>query len=801
MSDWRDKIREPNCTLCSLHEDAEHVCLMGDGTKHAKIMVVGEAPGAREDEEHRAFVGAAGKLLDEILREAGINRSECYITNAAKCRPPDNRTPTRTEVKTCSEEYLVREWQKVSPNFVLLLGNSALQAVLGKSGITKHRGTPIQMGKATVLPTFHPAAALRNPSYGGPLRADVQRFARMVRGEAAKAPPTRVRIIRNVAQFKWLRRQLMQADLISFDIETTGLDEQEEGSRIVSIGFSWEEGQAAVLPLWHSQSKWTRRAYDTLLRALKPTLERKDAKYIAHNGKFDCRWLAHFGIYVNLTFDTMLAAHMLEENRAKGLKPLSQILLGADAYDIGEDVRDAYNAPLKRLCIYNGKDTDYTLRLYHLFKSQLKQEPRIARVFTKLMMPASNALTQVERIGLWVDGERLKKMKRKAVVSQAEARSKLLEYVPRSKRDSINFNSPQQLAKWLFEDLSLDPIEETKTGAFSTKESVLLQLAKRHPAPAYLLSYRKWTKYLNTYLEPWDERRDHRSRIHTNYKLFGTVTGRLSSEKPNLQQVPREGIMRTCFGAPPGWKFVEADYSQIELRIAAWLANEKNLIRAFINGEDNHLNRAVRITGKRPEDITKEERKKAKAVNFGFLYSMGAKKFVSYARDNYDVEVPLAEAEKIRKQYFKDYPALPRWHDRQRRLAHRYQRVTSPLGRVRHLPDVLSRDREVQAEAERQAINSPVQSCASDLMLMSLVRLHSILKPSEARIVGTVHDALLFEVREDVLEEILPLIKEVMEDMDYVKRKFGAIVTVPIEAEIKVSQHWGDKDAEIWTPE
>lgn len=783
---WRNKIRNADCELCPLHESAEHVCLMGSGKRKSKIMIVGEAPGAREDETHQAFVGQSGQLLREYLVAAGISPDECYITNCAKCRPPDNRTPDKSELRICSEMYLSQEIAAVQPDWVLLLGNAALQTVVRRSGITTHRGSIYELGSFRAFAAYHPAYVLRNPRHGIELRADLERFSRLVHGEAAKAKPTKVRIVRSKEGLVWLREQLMVATQISYDIETTGLDEWVEDAKIVSISFTWEEGQAAVVPIEHATLTPGRGR--PILQFLKPCLERGDCKYIAHNGKFDSRWLAHFGVFVPQTFDTMLAAHMLDENRAKGLKPLSQVLLGVDAYDIGEDVRRAFEAPLKRLCVYNGKDTDYTLRLKSVFTDELKQEPRVARVFMKLMMPASNAITKMERVGIYVDQQRLKKITTQVQLKKQETYDELMEWAPQG----INFNSPQQVGRWLFGDLGLPILLETKTGAASTNESVMLQLASQHPAPAKLLELRKYTKYLNTYLEPWAEHCDTRSRIHANYKLFGTVTGRLSCEKPNLQQVPRDSTMRTVFGAPKGWVFVEADYSQVELRIAAMLSNERTMLRAFAMGEDIHLKTAVEVSGKLPSAITKEERKKAKAVNFGFLYGMGWEKFVMYARDNYGVEVTDAEAQATRRRFFESYPALLTWHDRQRRLANRYQRVHSPIGRVRHLSDIASGDKGVRAEAERQAINSPAQSFASDLMLLSLVRLDERLPARSARIVGSVHDALLFEVRRKACNDVLPVIRSTMQDTTHVKRLFGADVTVPIEVEISVGSHWGE---------
>lgn len=793
---WKDKIRNPDCELCPLHQEAEHVCLMGAGSRKSKIMIVGEAPGEREDESAQAFVGPAGRLLTEVLESVGLSREECYITNAAKCRPPNNRQPTPGEIKICSTTYLSAEIHRVRPDYILVLGNSALKAVTRKSGITKHRGStfPGPLG-STVFATFHPAYVLRSPYHGSAFRADMARFAKLCRGDTEdEVSRTRYKIIDTVSKLKWLRRQLMTAPVIAYDIETNYhknvLEAQEwhpEGN-IVSISFSWQVGHSAVVPLHHPESPW--KDPDRVLLALKPCLERPDGKYVAHNGPFDARWLASRGVFVKQTFDTMLGAHMLEENRLKGLEPLSESLLGVASYKISVGDKGADNFPLKQLCKYNAQDTDYTLRLYYIEKEELKEEPRTARVFMKLMMPAANALTVVEAGGPWIDPERYEKRLRRTIRQRDKVERRL-----RKSCGDINLRSPQQVARWLFTDLGLPVIEETKGGAPSTREAVILRLAKQSPELRDLIEYRKWeSKYIRTYFAAWGNR-DENSRFHPGYKLFGTVTGRISGD---FQQVPRDPFMRSIVGAPPGWTFLEADYSQAELRVAAWLADEKRLLRVFAEGRDPHMETAQLITGKHPRDITPEERKKAKSVNFGLLFGMWWKKYVEYAFEQFELEVSDSDAEAFYNRWHEAYPAFRRWHDRQKRLVHRYQRVHSPIGRIRHLPTVRSSDPGVVKEAERQAINSPVQSFASDLMLLSLVRLVDTLPSNRARIVGTVHDSLLFEIRDDFLEESLPIIHSTMVDTKDVKRKFGTDIRVPIEVELKVGQHWGE--GKVWTP-
>jgi DNA polymerase-1 len=803
LSNWKSDIRNRKCKLCPLHESAEYVCLMGSGSRKSKVMVVGEAPGAREDEAHRAFVGPAGKLLTRLLGEAGFSRKEVYITNAAKCRPHRNAQPSRKEVKTCANAYLVEEIEKVRPDHILALGNSAIQGLLGKSGITKHRGKLYPLGDAVVFPTFHPAAALRNPKYGDTVHADFQRFGRLVRGEAADVSRTKVQVCRTTAHLNTLRRKLADAREITFDIETYnptpdwGLDPWRDGSVITSIAFTWEEGQGAVVPLCHPSAKW-RKKWVKALHVFKDVLEDPTKKYIAHNGKFDTKFLAYFGVFIPLTFCTMIAAHLVNENRLVGLKPLSEVILGADPYDIGEDVTNSYNVSLKRLATYNAKDTDYTHRLKPILKKQLLEDRRQARIFKKIMMPASTVVAKMETAGIYMDPERWEERRAITVERADRVEAAMRRKVPRLRRDSFNFKSPKQLAWLFFEIRGNDIVETTKSGAASTKEAVLLRLAARDKLARRLIEYRKQTGYLSRYFDAWPKYTDENSRIHANFNLAKTVTGRLSSDKPNLQQVPRDPFMRGILGAAPGYVLLSADYSQIELRIAATLAGEKRMLRAFATGEDLHRTLAARMLkeggrAKRAEDLTMEERKVGKSGNFGFVFGMGGSKYQEYAWDKFELDITEEEGWAFYRIYHKLYPALAGWHDHQRRLARRRGLVRSPLGRARHLPDVRSDNEGTRAEAERQAINSPVQSTATDLMLLSAVRIDSQVSARDARLVGSFHDALAYEVRADAVDEVAPVIKETMEDMDYIEKTFGWRPACPIEADIVVGTHWGSE--------
>src|SRR5215471_2150357 len=688
-----DHLMNHDCTRCSLHETTERVCIGGSGNPKAKAIIIGEAPGAQEAETGRVFSGRAGQLLDLALESAGLQREEVFISNVVRCRPPDNRRPSRVEWEAC-RRYMEREVKSIRPRYCLLLGNAALQAVARKSGITTKRGVrldvrdPVWAG-CTVMATIHPAYVLRNPGQGTVFHEDVRRFARLIRGEF-QVVPVRPKYVASLEGLAYVKRKLLEAPVgtaVAYDVENRGRPWEQEWD-IVCLGVSLDGHTTYVIPLSHPQSPF-RKNWRKVLRYLKPALERHGGlKRVAQNGKHDNQQLAGAGVFLEHSFDIMLAAHLLDENRPKNLGFLSQSILGADVYKGMVELKPdkIMKEPLKRIASYNGNDVGYTHQIYPKLRQELIAHPRLTRLFAKLMMPASHVIQQVEAAGMYVDRKRL--FHRMAILQgEIDDRKEVLrEHLPRSWREDFNFNSTQQLGRWLFsrKGLGLSPLETTASGRPSTKEAVLLHYHD-HPAIRALLEYRTLQlKWMNTYLLPWSTKLDSRSRLHTTYKLYGTVTGRLSGD---LQQVPRDSFIRGVIGAPEGWCFVQADYSQIELRIAAHVAKERRMRRSFLTGQDLHMVTACSLTGKSASQVTKEERKRAKAVNFGFLYGMYPKKFQSYAFENYEIEVSLAEAELARSKYFSMFSDLESWHDRQRRVAHNYHRVVSPLGRIRHLPD------------------------------------------------------------------------------------------------------------------
>lgn len=821
------------CTSCKLHRNAETVCEMGTGPRDAEIMVIGKMPNS----------GRYQQSLESQLEEVGLDPNRVYFTAALKCKNFEDNA-SNTDVKAC-RQHLEREIEVVRPTHILALGNEGLLASTGHSGITKYRGKPIDKGEYTVIPTVSPAAVMRNPGQRPGYMADLRLFANDYLGLTTGVKVPKFATIDTKAKLKALKKILYMSHTINFDIETTvnPLGEFDPKAKIISLagtclatitnddGSTTEKVFGFALPLYHPESPW-QRSWKWILKFLKGALE-SITKGIAQNGKFDCRWLKHFGVNMNHTFDTMLAIHLLNENIAKGLKPNAMARLGVAPW--GRDTKNLLAEPLAEVLEYNFLDTYYMFLVYKQLKKELAEQPRLLRLFMKLMMPASRDLVDIERRGIWLDINRLKERKPIAQATLDGIEEKLSEYLPDPESDDwpidskgrkkleINYNA-SIFARWfLFQWLQLPVLERGKEkpdgspGDPSMAESILLHLKDRHPAVQLMLDRVGWQKNLSSFFNAYEVMYDENHRVHTTFKLAGTVTGRLSSGKAdaekvggrtdlrgvNLQQVPRDPFIRGMFGAPPGWTFVEADYSQIELRIAAFIAKERHMIALYQQGADIHMTTTMGVTGLPKAQVTKEIRKKVgKPVNFGFLYGMGWKKFIETAFNNYGAVFNESEARAYREAYFKLYPDLLRWHDRQRRLVRDNGRVQSPLGRVRHLPDIYSPEKGVQAEAERQAINSPVQGFASDMALLSMTLINDEFRRQgiAGNCLGLVHDAINFEIRDDDLRKALPIIKDIMEDPAPLRRKFGTILTIPIVADLKLGRHWGDSK-EVENPE
>jgi len=799
------EIRDPTCSLCNLGNlNGDLRCLTGVGPRDANFMFIGEAPGRREIEPdiRRPFAGPAGQYLDKILENINLDRESTYITNVIACKPPHNDEPTPAQVTAC-RNILWAQISTVKPKKIMALGNVALKALVGRSGIATYRGQKFSLQvtpdhSAEVYVSYHPSAVRRNPRLYPLLYTDLLKF----KGSNTVPIELDYQPITDMPTFRNYIRVLLQSPEVSFDFETESLDPW-TGARIICIGLSHKEGHARVIPLEGKAASWTDKELDEIYRLLGSVLSHPRINIIAFNSKFETLWCKTRGISVRVDSDPMMTSVLLDENLPHSLEANIQLYLDPDFTK--PEPKDISSWSWKKVWPYNAGDADWTLRLHHKLLQKIENEPSSKVLLEELIMPVqTKVLPKLELNGIYVHEDKLdeagKKCQEEAVKWEVEIRRYVPpDYIPpvkskKSLKKGFNPGSPKQLGNLLFDVLGLPPGPLTTGGDWSTAEAVLQDLKGQHLIMESILEFRKYSKYLSTYILPWRGWMDSNGFIHPHYHLR-PVTGRTSSDDPNIQQTPREEFMRGCLGAPPfwlgyAWWLLAADYSQIEMRMAAHLSKDENLLAVFNNGEDVHLMTAMLVTGLPADNITKELRKKAKAVNFGLIYGMGAFGLMKYAKEKFEVEMTLDEATYWRQGFFRRYPRLLEWHRRQIKEVRDTQRVVSMIGRVRHLNNILSSDREVAAEAERQAINSPDQGLASDITLLSAVEVDKILLPTEGWLAGLVHDESLYIIREDRVDYWKDKIKNTMENPP-LHRFTSEKLLVPLEVDIKVSTYWG----------
>lgn len=955
------------CSKCPLGE-GNYVC-KGNGPKDAKIMIVGEAPGFHEASTGKPFQGKAGQLLDRVLKESGIGRETCYVTNVCKCRPPDNRTPKPKEIEACMPR-LWREVERVKPEIMVLLGNTALQAVTGLKGIKSLRGEWIEVEGLAIMPTYHPAALSRNPNWLPKFKSDIMKVANLATGNTSQIddiPYTFVKTKEDLSRFLETAKKAVDH---SYDIETI-IDTDTILCQASAFEMPDGEIRCFFIPLAHRQSPF-KKVWKKVLKIMAPTIERKglyaNLKTTGQNAKFDNKkYRANVDCNPYLSFDTMLAGHLLDENTPNDLGYLSATYANAPPYKEEVDKTKLNETDILKVAKYNVGDAYWTLKTKQVQKKLLKKDGRLWKIFLHCTMPGARALERAEHYGVYLDKEQILKASTVSLNAMAEQLREMSQFLPegyvietcvncrrregdkrlqpcptpetiregyRCKKysapkgiETFNLGSPKQVGWLLFDVCEIDPVHyNEESGNPSTAEDSLVYMD--HPLVEIILKFREHQKLWTTYLRPWLESMDENNRIYVSAKIHGTVTGRLAYAKPSPQTVPRNVEIRSCIAAPPGWVMMEIDYSQIELRAVAHAAPEPTMLRIYQTGGDIHWTTALEVIGGtgneeiielaedtatvycvqhhvlpngtsaeilrnlwnlkkkglQPEEIIqlastawfnnksgywkwrdaklnlksllerrfpslakekfseellrivwsyqklvltpqelesqrlgrvefgdalsllssmdpsvaqeihkewKDYRKKAKAVGFGFVYGMGWRKFMEYAKSSYGVDFTEEEAKALRISYFNKYQGLKPWHDRQKRIAKQLGFVRSAFGRKRRLPDIYSDEEGKRAEAERQSVNSPIQALPPDMTMMAMGIMENI--PGmwvECRIVFQVHDAILFYVRKDKKDKWAKIGKEIMENLPTYE-VFGMEFQVPIIAEPQLGPAWG----------
>ncbi len=563
----------------------------------------------------------------------------------------------------------------------------------------------------------------------------------------------------------WIER-LSTATVFAFDTETTGLDAQQ--AELVGVSFACAPGHAAYVPLAH-RAPGTPAQLDlqgTLL-ALKPLLEDASRPKIGQHGKYDMNVLARYGIDVRgYRYDTMLESYIFNSTATRhDMDSLALRYLGVKTIPFeqvaGKGAKQISFADvgLTEAGEYAAEDADITLRLHQHLRPLLESVPSLCRVFDEIEMPLVPVLARMEREGVLIDAALLR-------TQTHELRKRMHETIERAHASvghSFSLDSPKQLQAVLYEELKLPVLAKTPTGQPSTNEDAITDLAEHHELPRLILDYRGFAKLVSTYTERLPEQINPRTgRVHTSFHQAVAATGRLSSTDPNLQNIPirtEEGRrIRTAFIAPPGYKLVAADYSQIELRIMAHLSADPGLLDAFARGEDVHRATAAEVFAVARDQVSNDQRRAAKAINFGLMYGMSA---FGLAKQ---IGVGRGEAQDYINRYFARYPAVQAYMASVRELARRDGYVETVFGRRLHLREIHSRNPAQRQGAERAAINAPMQGTAADIIKRAMLDVDAWLqgRHDEARLLLQVHDELVLEVREDRVEEVSAGLRERM---------------------------------------
>lgn len=751
------------------------------GPKDARIAIVGEAPGREEDSAGIPFVGSAGRLLTQMLRKAGIDRSQCFVTNVVQHRPPNNdfqrkyylgSRPTRELLE--ERERLVRELAEVRPNLVIALGNEALRALTADActSISKWRGSVLEARPEPgvcfkVLPTYHPALVLRQWSFFPIVEFDLRKAAKEAEYPEVRRKERTLLTAPTLSEVEQFCDMCRSSPYLAFDIETIG---QKSGRVTIDcIGLAPRDDLAMCIPISMPDGTpcWNADDEAQVWRLVAGVLGDRAVKKIAQNGQYDILILGRHGVRVeNFWLDTMNAFHCVYAELPKGLDFLCSVFTDVPYYkDMVRDDRWRYNA-LDAVVTYEAA--------FEILREM--QEFGVDTFYFTHVHPLLGIYIDVHERGVRIDLQRREQ-------AAAELRAKLEQSTAQLEAlvgHPLNVNSPKQMKQWLYEELKLPAQYNRKTGAVTSDEDALKTLAARFDNPAFklVLDIRETRKLLSTYLEmPLDA--DGRAR--TTYLVCGTETGRLASRTSvdgtggNLQNVPH-GICRQVFVPDPGHVFVGADLSQAEARVVAYLAGEESMIRVFEEGGDIHKKNASIIFRKAVDVVTPEERQLAKRLVHASNYGLGPRQFAKL------VGIRESDAKVLQNKYFEAFPRIRIWQQAIQQHLKRSRVLENPFGRKRIFFGRWGDD------LFREAYAYIPQSTVADVLHRATRNIYARL-PQGANIVLQVHDALVVQCPTELVEPVTAIIKEELEAPFVIQTPSGPR-TMSIPSEVKVGDNW-----------
>lgn len=770
--------------------------------KVVQIAIVGEAPGAQEEIEGTPFVGHSGKLLTTMLREAGIDREDCYITNVINVRPPDNDFTIYYDAKgvptadlLAAHKRVQQEIIDVNPNVVIALGNEALRALTGKNAIKKYRGSILEGviqrtdgSPFKVIATYHPAAIARMYEWRPVAVMDLGRAARSCEDPALGITP---RDIQHGLTFEELTKELgrlqtMPDGPVAFDIET-------ENRQVNSIAFSDRPGYAVVVPLFFDgRNIWSESEEVALWGQITQILENPKIQKIAQNANYDVTFLKDImGIETApMYMDTMLAHHCVYPEFEKGLGFLCSMYTDHPYYK-----GDIKSMDPKVFFRYNGLDACITKEVSVELEKELA-EFGMRDFYYDFINPFAQVMREISAKGILVD----EKFRQQTIVQYKEAITKAQTDLNTAVGRELNVNSPKQMSQWLYKDLKL-PVqtafrkakEGTDEKATTTTDAATLNKFERdtgNAAIGLVVRIRESKKVLSTYLEATA---DGDGRMRTSFNVAGTKSGRLSSSETifgtglNLQNVPK-GVARRMYIPDPGCVFLQADLSQAEARVVAWLARETRLMDVFLSGGDIHRKIAASIFGVDESLVTGDQRQLGKKVGHATNYGMGPKRFQEVCFEELGLEMTAAETKRVMNAYHAKFPGVHRWHLEVQAQLYKNRTLVTPFGRKRMFFGFMSDD------TFKEAYSWTPQSTVVDHLDRGLIKLHGLLKTLPALGAAVLlqgHDSILMQLPEVNLGAVVQLVKDCIGEGVVIE---GMMCPIPID--FQMGMNWDEESVD-----
>ncbi len=791
-----------DCDLCELgavvraNRSSTH-CIMGSGNKKAKVMFIAEAPSIQDTAIGSTFTGEYGLLLSELIEKAGYDESDVYKTTLVKCTPKGGKTNVGN-VKECNG-YLEEEILKIRPDVIVPLGAVVTKHFLGNKKISDVRGyvfdkKPVTIGKVVyapkIIPTYSIHAILGRPTNLYELQADVRKAFEVA--DKGYNPIKRTYLFTD--KYAEVYDILKQVDAFAFDVETTGLNHYKDD--IITCAFSFKAGMSICLPF---NNDWFKK-----ILAL-------PCKKIAHT-KFDSKILkCRYNIPTNnFYFDTFAAIQLLNDNVGKGLKNLISLYTDIPYYNLKSklNLKEVYDKEPEKVAEYNNFDTDGTFRLFEIFERDLVVQ-NMDDLFYETTMPTNLMLMEIEEEGITIDVRQVKELSLDNNLQAIDIKRELNSIAP------IKWTSPKQVGDVLFNRLGLIPPIKTPTGGNSTNEKVLNILKNKHKAPMLLLKLRQLNKGLSTYLggvvdgndiKPpkhidKDKQEEYKlttaetsllqykndidsypigdsdlfkllqddGKIHNDNNINGTVSGRLTSP---LHTIPREGGFRDIFISPPGFLFVGMDYKQFELRIAAWLANETQLL-VILDAPGCKEILTKLITGK---EYSEEGWVKTKSIIYGTLYGMGPK------RSAVELGIEEWEAVELRDTFFKNFKKVKRLLGLFKKDSLNRGYIDDMVGRRRRFLTKNYKVFDMDGDIVRAAVNFPIQAGSAAIFWPKVLEVYKYLRKYRSKVIHTKHDAIYFKVAEDE-KSLIDKLKNILEKDTLI----GDVLM-----DVKIGRHWGE---------